>query len=157
MALSADPDRIQAEKLLKVGQELVEKTYYLEALDLLQEARDLLETSGDTQDALYGDVLSALAETKIKGRLHQSFPAQYVKTALKDIQTANKLRERRPDSLPQKLGDGFFLEGFILKKFFMRTEDAIACFRKAVKIDPGNGAAKRELSELLPAEEAKSR
>ena len=152
--LAADMAVVQAEKLLRVGQELAEKTHYLEALDLMEEARLTLEAAQATQTGLYGDTLFAIAETKIKGRLHQGFPAQYVKSALKEIRAANKLREMLRDILPQKLGEGYYLEGYVLKKFFLRNREAIVCFRKAVNTDPSNAAAKRELSELIPAEEA---
>lgn len=150
-----DQTAIQAEKLFKAGQLLADKTYYLEALDLLEEAKDLLEVSALNQTAIYGDVLFALAQTKIKGRLHQDFSAYYVKTALQDVQTANKLREKLTDILPQKLAEGYFLEGYIHKKFFMRKDAAVSCFTRAVNIDPGSAAAKRELSELVGGEEEK--
>lgn len=145
----AEPAEITAERLYRAGLTLVEKTQYLEALDLLSEAGDLLEASGNQQSRAYGDVLSALAQTKIKGRLHQNFPSSYVKSALKDIQASNKLREKLPDVLPQQLAEGYYLEGFIHKKFFMRREKALSCLVKAVNIDPGFAAAKRELSELI--------
>jgi hypothetical protein len=85
---------------------------------------------------------------KIKGRVHQGFPAAYVKSALKDVQACNNLREKTPGVLPQQLAESYFLEGYILKRFFMRNEEARSCFEKAVSIDPGSSAAKRELSEL---------
>ncbi|MBI5572421.1 MAG: hypothetical protein HY914_20935 [Desulfomonile tiedjei] len=154
VAHAADMGVVQAEKLLRVGQELSDKTNYLEALDLMEEARLTLEAAQAAETGLYGDTLFAIAETKIKGRLHQGFPAQYVKTALKDIRAANKLREMLRDVLPQKLGEGYYLEGYVLKKFFLRNREAIVCFRKAVKADPSNAAAKRELSELIPHEGA---
>ena len=59
------------------------------------------------------------------------------------------LVEKLPDILPQQLAAGYFLEGFIHKKFFARKKKALSCFLKAVNIDPGNSAAKRELSELI--------
>jgi hypothetical protein len=93
------------------------------------------------------------AEAKIKGRLHQSFPASYVKTALEDIQTANRIREGVSGMLPQKLAEGYYLEGIIHKRFFMRKRQAVSCFVKAVTIDPGSVAAKRELSELVTHED----
>jgi tetratricopeptide (TPR) repeat protein len=139
----------QADKLYKVGQELVDQTHYFEALDLLDEARDILETAGATNTSLYGDVLFSLAETKIKGRMHQNFPAYYVKTALREVQAANKLRDKLTGVLPQKLAEGYYLEGYIDKRFFMRNKLAKACLEKAVRIDPGSVAAKRELSELI--------
>jgi len=145
---AAEAGAIGPEKLLQTGQELADKSHYLEALDLLEEARDILDNNGSPQGPMYADVLFTLAQTKIKGRLHQSFSAHYVKTALHDIQTANKLRERLPDIVPQRLGEGFFLEGYIQKRFFMRTNQAMACFSKALKIDPGLAPAKRELAEL---------
>lgn len=146
---------VRAEKLYKAGLDLVQRTHYLEALDLFGEARDLLDYSGQERTRLYGDILFSLAETKIKGRLHQGFPASYVKSALKDVQAANKLREKLTDILPQQLGAGYYLEGFIHKKFFMRKEKALACFVKAVNIDPGSTAAKRELSELVAGAKGK--
>lgn len=146
---AAEPPDVRAEALLRVGRTLAERTHYLEALDLLSEARLLLESSGDTQTRIYGDILFAMAQTKIKGRLHQGFAASYVKSAFKDVQAANRLREKLPDILPQQLAAGYFLEGFIHKKFFARKKKALSCFLKAVNIDPGNSAAKRELSELI--------
>ena len=153
-AAATDPSSIQAEKLLQVGLELSERTHYLEALDLLEEARDILRSQGMTQEALYGDTLYALAETRIKGRLHQSFPAHYVKSALKEVQLANKVRERLRDLPPRKFAEGFFVEGYIQKKFFKRTSEAIECLEKAVSIDPGFAAAKRELGELVLSKES---
>jgi tetratricopeptide (TPR) repeat protein len=152
-AVAADAATPRPEKLLRAGLELSEKTHYLEALDLLEEARDTLEAERVTQTALYGDVLYALAETRIKGRLHQSFPAQYVKFALKEVQLANKVRERLHDLPPRKFAEGFFVEGYIQKKFFKRISEAIACLEKAVSIDPGFAAAKRELGELVLSKE----
>jgi len=152
---AGDIEEAKAAKLLNVGQSLAEKTQYLEALDLLQEARDLLDGREVKNVGILGDVLFALAQTKIKARLHQNFPAHYVKTALDDVQAANRLREKISGTLPQKLAEGYFLEGFIHKRFFLRNEKALACFRKAINIDPGFAAAKRELSELLPGEEPK--
>jgi tetratricopeptide (TPR) repeat protein len=146
---AAEAVTIGPEKLLQTGQELAEKTHYLEALDLLEEARDILDSNGSPRGSLYADVMFTLAQTKIKGRLHQNFSAHYVKTALQDIQTANKLRERIPEVVPQRLAEGFFLEGHIQKRFFMRTNQAMACFSKAVNIDPGLAPAKRELFELM--------
>jgi hypothetical protein len=155
VARAADPPAIQAERLLKAGQELVRNTQYLEALDLLDEAATILANAGITDSAMNGDVLYALAETKIKGRVHQGFPAGYVKSALKDVQAANKVRERIPDILPQTLAKGYYLEGFIQKRFFRRSSEASACFVKAVQVDPNFTAAKRELSELIEADEPK--
>jgi tetratricopeptide (TPR) repeat protein len=154
---AADTLPIQVETLLKTGQELAEKSHYLEALDLLDEARDTLETNDSLKTSIYADVLFTLAQTKIKGRLHQNFPAHYVKTALQDIQAANRLRERLPEILPQRLAEGYYLEGYIQKRFFMRADEALACFTKAVKVDPGLGAAKRELSGLVSSEESGSK
>jgi|WetSurMetagenome_2_1015567.scaffolds.fasta_scaffold246108_2 hypothetical protein len=145
----ADAPAAQAEKLLKAGQELAERTHYLEALDVLEEARDQLEAAGATQSALYGDVLYVLAETKLKGRLHQRFPAQYVKTALKDVQISNKLRERLSNILPRKLAEGYFVEGYVQKTFFKRNREAKICFEKALSADAGFAAARRELGELI--------
>ncbi|MBI5250388.1 MAG: hypothetical protein HY912_12910 [Desulfomonile tiedjei] len=144
-----------AEKLLRAGLVSADKTHYLEAVDLLEKARDILEDSGGNNSGLYADVMFALAETKIKARLHQDFPANYVKTALQDVQTANKLREKLSGVLPQKLAEGYYLEGYIHKRFFMRKSTAKAFFVRAVSIDPTSGAAKRELSELLSADEQK--
>lgn len=154
-AYAADPPSIQAERLLKAAQELARKTHYLEALDLLDEASAILAHGGITDSPITGDVLYALAETKIKGRLHHGFPAGYVKAALKDVQAANKVRERQSDILPQTLARGYYLEGFIQKRFFRRSPEASACFVKAVQIDPNCAAAKRELSELIEPEEPK--
>jgi len=153
VALGGELEEAQAAKLLAMGQALGEKTQYLEALDCLQEARDLLEGPGVKNVGTLGDVLFALAQTKIKARLHQNFPAHYVKTALEDIQAANRLREKLPGTIPQKLAEGYFLEGFIHKKFFMRRDKALFFFMKAVNIDPGSAAAKRELSELIVGED----
>ncbi len=154
-AVAAEPGGISAEKLLKTADELADKTRYLEALDLLEEARDILESNGSGQTALYSDVLFGVAHTKIKGRLHQNFSAYYVKSALKDVQAANKLREKLPNMLPQRLAEGYYLEGLIQKRFFLRTDEARACFLKAVNVDPGAAAAKRELSELIAGTEQK--
>jgi len=145
---ATDAPLVGPEKLLKAGQELAENSHYLEAVDLLEEARDILENNGRPQSSIYGDVLFTIAQTKIKGRLHQNFSAYYVKTALHEIQAANKLRERLPDIMPQRLAEGYYLEGYIQKRFFMRNDQALACFTKAVNIDPGFAAAKRELSDL---------
>jgi tetratricopeptide (TPR) repeat protein len=140
-----------------VGRSLVERTHYLEALDLLDEARDYLEVSGSDQPELYADILYELARAKIKARLYQNFPAYYVKTALEDIQASNRIRERLDKTVPQKLADGYYLEGFVHKKFFMRREQAEINFLKALKIDPGSVAAKRELSELITSEDKESK
>ncbi len=154
-AQAADAPEVQAEELLKAGQTLVVKKHYLEALDLLEEARDLLDTSGMKHSGTYSDVLFDLAQTKIKGRLYQGFPAYYVKSALEDVQAANKLMERLAEVLPQKLAEGYYLEGYIQKKFFMRNDIAVKSFLKAVNIDPGSIAAKRELSELIAEDKNK--
>jgi tetratricopeptide (TPR) repeat protein len=143
-----DRHAITADKLLSAGQSLSERTHYLEALDLLDEAKDMLETSGKNQTALYAEVLYDLAQTKIKARNLQGFPAYYVKTALQEIQAANKLREKLSDVLPQKMAEGYYLEGYIHRKFFMRKDVARSCFQKAKNIDPGFAPALRELSEL---------
>lgn len=150
----AAADSRRPQQLLRAGLDLSEQTHYLEALDLLEEARDILEAEGVTQTALYGDVLYALAETRIKGRIHQGFPAQYVKFALKEVQLANKVRERLRDLPPRKFAEGFFVEGYIQKKFFKRISEALACLEKAVSIDPGFAAAKRELGELVLSKES---
>lgn len=143
---------VNPKKLLEMGQNLAEKTHYVEALDLFDEGRLLLQERGETQTALYADVLHAMAESKIKGRLHQNFPAHYVKTALDEIQEANKIRERQAGILPQKMAEGYYLEGIIHKRFFRRSSQARSCFVKAVNIDPGSAAAKRELSELITSD-----
>jgi hypothetical protein len=137
------------------GLTLAEKTHYLEALDLINEARDLMEHGKLRQTRLYGDILFASAQTKIKGRIHQRFPAAYVKSALKDIRATNRLRERLPKVLPQKLSQGYFIEGYIHWEFFRREKKAVSCLIKAVNIDPGNAAAKRKLSELIIGEARK--
>lgn len=139
---------LKARSLFKTGTDLSEKTDYLEALEMFEEARHLLDRAGQNETLLYADVLFALAQTKIKGRLHQNFPASYVKAALEDVQAANKLREKLPRVAAQSLAEGYFLEGYIHKKFFMRTKQAESCFVKCVKVDPGNAAAKRELSDV---------
>jgi len=144
-----------AEKLLNAAQISSDKKHYLEAIDLLEKARDILESSGGESTGIFADVLYSLAQTKIKARLHQDFPANYVKTALQDVQASNKLRERLSGVLPQKMAEGYYLEGLIQKKFFLRSEVARACFRRAMSIDPTFAAAKRELSELLASEEQK--
>lgn len=144
-----------AEKLLKNGQLLSDKTYYLEALDLLDKARDILEASGVDNSALFADVLFTSAQTKIRARLHQDFPADYVKMALQEVQTANRLRETLTGVLPQKMSEGYFLEGYIHKRFFMRYSVARICFERALKFDSGNAAVKRELSELHVSDDQK--
>ncbi|MGO9568323.1 MAG: hypothetical protein ACLP5H_12350 [Desulfomonilaceae bacterium] len=154
VARANDQSAITADKLLSTGQLLTERTHYLEALDLLQEAKDKLDAAGTNNTAMYADVLFALAQTKIKARNLQDFPAYYVKTALQDIQATNKLREKLSNVLPQKLAEGYYLEGYINKKFFVRKSAARSCFEKAKNIDPGSVAAKRELYEL-DAEEQK--
>ncbi|MCX5871706.1 MAG: hypothetical protein NTY51_00480 [Deltaproteobacteria bacterium] len=148
---------LQVTKLLNVGRSLVERTHYLEALDLLDAARDYLEVSGSDQPELYADILYELARAKIKARLYQNFPAYYVKTALEDIQASNRIRERLDRTVPQKLADGYYLEGFVHKKFYMRREQAEINFLKALKIDPGSVAAKRELSELITSDDKESK
>jgi hypothetical protein len=122
---------------------------YLEALDQLGEARDVLELSGKTRSRVYGDVLYAIAETKIKGRIHQRFSASYVKSALEDVRACNRLRERLPNILPQQLAQSYYLEGVIYKRYFHRFHEACSLLRKSVDMDPANAAAKRELSELI--------
>jgi hypothetical protein len=139
---------LTTDRLLGTGQLLSGKAHYLEALDLLEEAKDMLEASGRNDTATYAEVLYTLAETKIKARNLQDFPAHYVKAALQDVQAANKLREKLSDVLPQKLAEGYYLEGYIHKKFFMRKREACIYLKKAKTIDPGHVAAKRELSEL---------
>ncbi len=143
-----DQPPMTADKLLSAGQQLSERTHYLEALDLLEEAKDMLEASQANQTGIYADVLYSLAETKIKARNLQGFPAYYVKTALQDIHAANKLREKLAHVLPQRLAEGYYLEGYIHKKFFMRKHEACIYLKKAETTDPGYAAAKRDLSEL---------
>lgn len=152
VAVSSD---VQASRLFGAGKSLAERSHYLESLDLFDEARDILEGSGLISSSLYADVLHETAKAKIKARLHQNFPAQYVKTALEDVQLANRVREKLVDTLPQNLAEGYYLEGFIHKKFFMRMDQAQANFLKALKVDPASIAAKRELSELISSEETK--
>ena len=144
-------------KLLNIGRELVERTHYLEALDVLEEARENLEAQGSNQPDLYADTLYELARAKIKARLYQNFPAYYVKTALEDVQASNRIKERLDRSVPQKLADGYYLEGFIQKKFFMRREQAEVNFLRALRIDPASVAAKRELSELVSGEDKETK
>lgn len=136
-------------KLLRAGDRLAENTRYLEALDLLEEAKMILEKTGRKESRDYADVLYAMAKTKIKGRIHQSFAASYVKSALIDIRASNSLRERLSKTLPQELAHGYYLEGVIHKKFFRRTDQSLKLFKKAVDVDPGNVAAKRALSALV--------
>jgi tetratricopeptide (TPR) repeat protein len=152
---AADPQDYRAENLLRAGTGLVERKHYLEAFDHLEEARDIMEKAEHTNTTLYADILFGLAEAKIKARLHQGFPAHYVKTALEEVQIANKLRERLSGVMPQKLAEGYFLEGYIQKTFFMRYEAAAQIFARAVSVDPGLMAAKRELSELVSDEKQK--
>ncbi len=146
--VSAGQD-VLPQELMKAGIGLMESTHYLEALDHLNEAKDALESNGQTESGLYAEVMLILAETKLRARLHQNFPAYYVKTALEDVQLANKLHERLSGVMPQKLAEGYFLEGFIQKNFFMRYDLAAQIFSKAVTVDPSLTAAKRELSELI--------
>lgn len=148
-AVAADSPGVTPKKLLATGKILADNTHYVEALDLFDEARSLVLQEGQTQTELHADILYALAATKIKGRLHQHFPAYYVKAALDEIQDANRMRERLAGVLPQKMAEGYYLEGLIHKRFFMRNVQAVSCFVKAVNIDPGSVAAKRELSELV--------
>ncbi len=148
-AQGLEPPGVQAKRLFSAGVALADKSHYLEALDLFQECRQILDNSGKTRTDLSGDVLYALAETKIKARIHQGFPASYVKSALKDIQAANRLRERLQNVLPQKLAEGYYLEGKIHKQFFMKRKKARSLFEKCMKLDPGHSAGKRELSELI--------
>lgn len=146
---AAENGNVRAEQLLESGRGLVDQTHYLEGLDLLQEARDQLEHRGVTQSELYAEVLFNLAQAKIKGRIHQNFPAHYVKAALKDVKEANKLMERISGVVPQKLSAGYFLEGYIHWNFFRKKPQAVSSFVKAVNVDAGNAAAKRALSELI--------
>jgi hypothetical protein len=154
-ANSAESGAVLAEKLLNTGVTLSNRSHYLEALDVLSEAQDIMESSGLNESTLYADVLYTSAQTKIKARIHQNFPAFYVKSALKEVQTSNRLKEKIRGILPQKLAEGYYLEGYIHKKFFMRTNVALTCFTKAVHFDPGFVAAKRELSELVTEDDQK--
>ncbi len=147
------PSDVQASKLLNMGKSLSERSHYLESLDLFEEARDILETSGMDNTALYSDVLHEMAKTKIKARLHQNFPAQYVRTALEDVQLSNRVWEKLSGASPQSLAEGYYLEGYIHKKFFMRMDQARSSFLKALRVDPASVAAKRELSELISSQE----
>jgi tetratricopeptide (TPR) repeat protein len=139
---------IFAGKLYRLGRKIAEQTHYLEALDPLDEAKDILEKDNLTDSRLYADVIQACAQIKVKGRLHQNFPAYYVKSALKEIQRANRIRERLPSPVPQQLADGYFLEGFIQKRFFRRMNEARKLFETAINVYPGHVPAKRHLSEL---------
>ncbi len=150
-------EELQVLRLLNIGKLLIQRTHYLEALDLLEEARDTLDVSSLDRPELYADILYQRTQAKIKARLYQNFPAYYVKTALEDIQASNRIRERSNKTVPQKLADGYYLEGFIHKKFFMRKEQAESNFIKALKIDPGSVAAKRELSELIANDDKESK
>jgi|GEM_PF-639809 len=150
---ASESPELKAENLLRTGTVLAEKTHYLEALEMFDEARDLLDQAGSNQTLLYSDVLFSLAQTKIKARIHQDFAASYVKSGLEEVQAANRLREKLSGVLPQKLAQGYYLEGYILKRFFRRTKQAVSCFVKAVNVDPGSAAAKRELSELVTGPE----
>ncbi len=80
-----------------------------------------------------------------------------MKTALEDVQASNRIRERLDRTIPQKLADGYYLEGFIQKKFFMRKDQAEINFLKALKIDPASVAAKRELSELVSGQDQEAK
>ncbi len=150
------PDLVKADRFLQAGMALSEKTHYLEALDLLDDARMLIEKVGNQNSPLYADVLFALALTKIKGRIHQDFPAFYVKSARKDIEDSNRLRGKLPGVLPQKLAEGLYLEGTIHQRFFKGERKAHDCFSRCVEVDPGNAACKRELSPLIPGAPTKT-
>lgn len=143
---SKSSDRV--ESLLQAGRSLADRTHYLEALDHFNEARDLLDRAGLQETRIYGDIVAASAKAKIKGRLHQQFPAQYVKMALREAQLAVELREMLKEVPPQQLAESYFLEGFIQKRFFRRTDPARESLEKAVRAYPGFAAAKRELGEL---------
>lgn len=145
----ANPDPLLAKKLYRTGLELSERTHYLEALDLLEEAAGIMAALGRDKSLFYADIMYAKAETKIKARIHQGFPAIYVKTALKEARTANRIREKGSGVLPLKLAEGYYLEGYIHKRFFMRVKRARELFMRCIKLDPGHSAAKRELSEVL--------
>ena len=78
-SLSGDRRRLGGEAS-SAGITLSDLTDYLEALDILSEAQDVMEASGLNESALYADILYTLAQTKIKARIHQNFPAFYVKS-----------------------------------------------------------------------------
>ncbi len=142
-------EAVTGEHLYRTGVDLMEKSRYLEALDLFSEARRMLEADGKRDTRLFSDLLYAIASTKIRGRLHQSFPALYVKTALKEIEQANSLREKLSDAPARQLAEGYFLEGFIHQRFFKRKREAREIFQRAIKVDPGFAPAKRALSGML--------
>jgi tetratricopeptide (TPR) repeat protein len=148
-AQSRTTDALFAKRLYRTGLELIKRTRYLEAIEMLEEAGNILEKNQDTKSLFYADALYAKAEAKIKARIHQGFPAIYVKTALKDTQMANQIRAKNSDALPLKLAESYYLEGYIHKRFFMRGKLARELFMKCIKLDPGHSAAKRELSEVL--------
>lgn len=154
-AQSIASSEVQASRLFVTGKSLAERAFYLESLDMFEEARDILEAAGLVGIGLYSDVLHEMAKSKIKGRIHQNFPAQYVKTALEDVQISNRVREKLVNPLPQNLAEGYYLEGYIHKKFFMRMDQAQTNFQKALRVDPASVAAKRELSELISSQEIK--
>jgi thioredoxin-like negative regulator of GroEL len=143
----------KASQLYSAAHDLMGKTHYLEALDLLDDARAILVAADMDAGKQFADILFAMAEAKTKGRLYQQFPAAMVKSALKEVQAATRLWERLHGIPAQKLSQGYYLEGYIHKRFFMRSREAVACFKKAVTVDPGNAAAKRELSELIVSAE----
>lgn len=152
-AFAAEQYSGTVEKLVKTGTFLTEKNHFLEALDLFQEAGDILEASSATAGEPYARVLFMLSQTKVKARIHQNFPAGYIKTALQDVQTSNRIREKLPGVVSQSLAEGYFLEGYIHKHFFMRKSQAIICFTKAVSVDPRFVAARRELFDLEVGED----
>lgn len=145
----AQVDIVLVRNLYRTGLELSNNTRYLEAIDLFQEAKALIENAEGDHKLFHADVLYSEAEAKIKARIHQGFPAIYVKSALKDVQAANRLRESAGVALPLKLAEGYYLEGYIHKRFFMRVKQARELFKRCIKLDPGHSAAKRELSEVL--------
>jgi hypothetical protein len=123
--LGGDLEEAQAAKLLSTGQVLAEKTHYLEAFDLLQEARDMLGEPNMKNAGVLSDVYFALAQAKIKARIHQGFPAHYVKTALEDVQMANKLRELRDTILKGSSIRSFLCAMTLLWPVFARQSISI--------------------------------
>lgn len=147
---AADYDSSRARSLYRTGLVLIDNTAYLEALDCLGEAEQILEAAGETESRAYSDILYAKAEAKMKGRIHQDFCAAYVKSALKDVLAANKLRETLTDIPAQTLAEGYYLAGIIQTKFIpSRRENGYRCLEKCVTVNPGSAACKRELSGLL--------
>jgi hypothetical protein len=147
---AGDYDLSKVRSLYRSGLVLIDKKSYLEALDCLSEARQILEKSKSENSREFSDILYAMAEAKMKGRIHQGFSAAYVKSALKDVLAANKVRETMTDIPAQTLAEGYYLAGIIQTKFIpSRREDGYRCLEKCVTVNPGSAACKRELSGLL--------